>query len=78
MMYLHRFSNMFGEPNKGVHAVRIPYLDWALTDTLLTIGLAYYSSHRNPQQSILAHLIFWLMIGWLIHTAFGVKTPLAW
>lgn len=31
------YKNLFGEVNKGAHSIRIPYVNLALVDTLLTI-----------------------------------------
>ena len=36
------FKYIFGKPRTGIHSMRIPILDWALVDTLMTIILAWF------------------------------------
>lgn len=40
MVGLCEYKNIFGEPGKGAHSIRV--LDFAIVDTLATILLAYF------------------------------------
>ena len=39
-MRLCQYRDIFGAPREGIHAYRIPYVDMAAVDVLLTIALA--------------------------------------
>ena len=41
-MNLCKYKNIFGEPGKGVHKKRIPILNIAFIDTLLTVIGAWF------------------------------------
>ncbi len=76
---LHQYANIFGRPRTGIHAARIPYLDWAFTDTMLTIALAYYTYNTTARRlgyTFLMHLVFWILVGGAMHSLFGVHTSL--
>lgn len=76
-MCLYKYAGIFGRPRTGVHDLRIPYLDWAVTDTVFTFGLAYYTYRRTKNGSFLLHLVIWIIIGYMMHSLFGVETPLS-
>lgn len=77
---VHR--NAFGEPRKGAHSARIPYLDVAAVDTALTVVLAVLShvalgrfrGTSSTTASVLLYLLFWLVLGTALHIAFCVDT----
>jgi hypothetical protein len=68
-------KNLLGEPRKGAHALRIPLLDIALVDTLLTIVLAFAAS-RLLGTSFLLTFIVLLIVAVAVHRALCVDTRL--
>jgi len=68
-------KNIFGEPRKGVHALRIPLLDIALFDTALT-AIAAFALSRLFNTSFLLTFIVLLIVGIAVHRAFCVDTRL--
>jgi hypothetical protein len=65
------YSALFGTPGEGPHATRI--FGVALVDFLLTVLLAAISSYFLKQPFLL-HLLFWIIIGEILHYMFGVET----
>ena len=63
------YNYIFGKPREGVHAMRIPVLDWALIDTLMTILLAWFIS-RLLKQPFWFVLIVTFLIGEIFHAIF--------
>lgn len=69
------YKNLFGEVNKGVHSIRIPYVNLALVDTLLTIIVSGIIS-------VLFDVNFWLvllilfLLGIILHRLFCVNTTI--
>lgn len=62
MPRLCQFANILGRPREGMHSLRIPYLDWAVTDTLLTVLLALaLGSFLGPWGTLLSTL-FWFVV----------------
>jgi hypothetical protein len=78
MAGLCKYSNALGEPDKGVHALRIGGL--AAVDLLLTAGLAYLvSRHALGCHGVLAFLLVFVMlilVAVALHEAFCVNTRL--
>jgi len=67
------YSNIFGEPNQGIHSIRI--FNIAIIDVLLTIFAAYIGSNIfNISFIILLILLF--IIGIICHRLFCVKTTI--
>ena len=70
---LCKYKNIFGEPNKGLHAYRI--FDIAIIDVLATILvamiLAYYTKY-----SFVGILILLFLLGIVMHRVFCVKTTI--
>ena len=72
---LHAYKHMFGAPNTGVHEQRIG--DFALNDILLTIVLAIICKGMfSSSISLLTWIIFWFVVGFVLHIAFGVDTAM--
>lgn len=82
-------SNIFGSPNTGVHIVRIPILDLALFDVLLTFLLAFvifwisvyiFRNFFNIEieYSVVYYIIlaFTFLIGYLLHDYFCIKSTI--
>lgn len=65
-------SNTFGEPNKGVHAVRV--FDIAVVDVVLSFVLAYIVQKIGNYQSYWVVLICVFLVGILCHWLFCVNT----
>ena len=59
------YSDIFGAPGTGVHRWRIPILDIALVDTLMTILLAFGNFKTFNFKS------FWIVMLW---TFIGVRS----
>ena len=72
-MSLCKYKNIFGEPNKGVHSYRI--LNIAIVDVVATILLAYLISYLG-KFSFLWTLIFFFILGILLHNIFCVRTTI--
>lgn len=68
------FSNIFGEPGKGVHSVRL--LDVAILDVFGTIGIAgliaYFKNYTTKQFFIVLIILF--IMGIILHWMFCVNT----
>ena len=67
------FKNMFGEPGRGVHSMRIPGTDIALVDTVMTIAGAWLI-HKIFKISFPWTLFVLFILGELMHYAFCVDT----
>ncbi len=63
---------VFGKPRSGFHALRIPILDWAFVDTVLTMWAAYltYQHQWGVQGFYFVHLSVWLILGACCHRLF--------
>jgi predicted cobalt transporter CbtA len=65
------YANLLGEPGKGVHAPRI--LGLARNDIIATIIVAILSSYIF-NISFLYSLLFWVVLGELLHWLAGTQT----
>lgn len=65
------YANIFGRPHEGVHKTRI--LGFALVDTVLTI-LGAAATAWLFKGNFALHLLFWLLVGEILHYIFGVRT----
>jgi fatty acid desaturase len=82
---LEKYKNLFGKPNEGAHSLRIPILDIALIDFLLTGFVAsiitlilYFIGINNIYWYWLFLIIFVILIllGIIVHDIFCVKTKI--
>lgn len=79
-----RFKNALGEPRKGIHALRIPGIDFAAADVALTFLLALIiawitvSSGKNRFFRILYRMlvlyVVLFFVGQIFHVVFCVET----
>ena len=70
------YRYLFGVPGTGAHSYRIFGL--AAVDIFLTILLAATTA-KYTNSSFLVHLIFWLIVGEVLHYLFGTQTAfLTW
>jgi fatty acid desaturase len=67
------FSNILGEPGKGVHSIRI--FNIAVVDVLLTVLLAW-GIHYWTKFDFWIILLITFLSGIIIHRLFCVKTTL--
>ena len=67
------FKYILGKPRTGIHSIRIPVLDWALVDTLMTVLLAWILA-RWLKKSFLVVLLMTFIVGELSHVIFCVDT----
>jgi len=68
---LCNYSNIFGEPNTGLHSIRI--FNIAIIDVLLTVIFAFIISYYTEINFFLIFIILFI-IGELLHLLFCVKT----
>lgn len=71
-MSLCQYKNFFGAPRTGIHADRIPVLDWALWDTVLTVaaGVAIAKYTEKDWKPVTFKLF---VAGFILHKVFCVK-----
>lgn len=70
-MLLCQYKNIFGEPRKGVHSIRL--FDFAIVDILLTIVVALFIAYIF-KTSFLFTLLSLFIVGELLHILFCVET----
>lgn len=68
---LSNYKNIFGEPRKGIHKHR--FFESATIDYFLTLVVACITTHIYKIPLVLT-TIFWLILGIIMHTIFGVET----
>lgn len=77
MTSLCRFAaDIAGRPREGVHKWRIPILDWALFDTLLTVAAALALGRGRVCASVVWLLVL-LAVGAVLHRVLCVRTALS-
>jgi hypothetical protein len=67
------YKNIFGESNKDSHAYRIPVINLALIDVLMTVIIGYSISTYFSYSFITVMLIL-IIIAILAHRLFCVRT----
>ena len=72
-MSLCQYSALFGKPGQGAHSLRIPLLNWALVDTLLTV-LAAWLLARWTRSNFWLVLLTLFLVGTVAHVLFCVPT----
>lgn len=75
-MSLCKYKGIFGDPRVGVHKMRIPILDIAFIDTLLTVIGAWVIYKYYKFKSYWQVLAVSFIIGIVFHYIFCVKTRL--
>lgn len=70
---LCRYKDIFGEPRKGVHSIRVA--DFAAVDVILTIVAAAVIA-KALKVNVFATFIVLLIMAIIIHRAFCVQTKL--
>jgi hypothetical protein len=71
MCVFKKYQNIFGEPNTGVHSIRL--FDFAIVDIIMTfIGAFFISIYINVNLWLL--FIFIFLLGQIFHILFCVKT----
>lgn len=65
------YANLFGEPNTGVHSIRL--FGFAVVDTLLTVLVAYIT-HKAYKINFFYSFLGWFVLGEVLHYVFGVRT----
>jgi len=80
MCIFSKYKDALGVPRTGFHSARIPWLDFALWDTVGTIVVAWLLVFLFAKDKSVANTIFWIIIAFAIgvvfHLAFGVKTKM--
>jgi len=71
-MNLCKYSNMFGEPNTGLHQYRI--FDLAIIDIVFTFIAAYVLYYFNSKINYFVYAICLFILGIVMHRLFCVKT----
>lgn len=71
------YKDIFGKPNEGAHAIRIPLVNIALVDTVTTIILAYVLYILlDGRYYFISILVFLILMGIIFHFTFCVNTRL--
>jgi hypothetical protein len=65
------YKYVLGIPGQGFHSTRI--FGYALNDTIATIVLAFVTAYLF-KLPFLPLLVFWLVVGEILHYAFGTQT----
>ena len=73
-MSLCKYKNIFGEPGKGVHSIRI--FNIAVVDLLATLLVAYAISRIYKKITFLEASVFMLLLGIIFHHLFCVRTTI--
>jgi hypothetical protein len=73
MSGLCKYANILGEPNTGVHSIRL--FDIAVVDVILTILLGYIISIVFKANIILS-IIFSFLLGIIVHRIFCVNSTI--
>lgn len=68
---LCKYSNIFGEPNTGLHSIRL--FNIAIIDVIFTLILAFIISYYLKINIIIIFIILFI-IGEIFHLLFCVKT----
>ena len=79
IMDLCKYSNIFGKPNTGPHAIRI--FDLAIIDIIfvfLGAYIAYYyvNKYFNTNTKYIVYLIWLFILGIIMHRLFCVRTTI--
>jgi hypothetical protein len=79
-MLLGKYKDILGVPGQGFHAQRLPYLRYALWDTVGTIGVTCLLVILCAKDKSPANVFRWLVsafsLGLLLHLLFGVRTQM--
>lgn len=75
MSFKETVRTLFGEPRQGIHKLRIPILDIALVDELMTLLAAAVIS-QNYDISFIKTTVGLHLLGLFLHGIFGVKSRL--
>lgn len=71
-------TNLLGQPREGIRQIRIPFIDWSLFDTLLTVAAAIALTQVSWASShILINFIILLIVGQLFHFLAGLDIEFA-
>jgi hypothetical protein len=74
-MSLCKYKDIFGKPNEDAHSHRIPIINLATVDVILTIAASYgISKYYNTSFFIMTIILF--IIGIVSHEVFCVDTQL--
>ena len=77
-MDLCKYKDIFGEPRSGPHAYRIPLIDVAAIDLILTILLGFFLSKylfgSRTSYSFWITFLILFVISIIAHRAFCVRT----
>ncbi len=68
----NRYKNSLGAPRTGVHALRIPLLDVALVDVVLT-WIAINALTNHSRFSLYQSSAILLLAGFIAHKLFAVE-----
>ena len=79
-MWLSKYKDALGIPRTGFHSARIPWLDYALWDTVGTIAVTWvlvmiFAKDKSFLNTI-RWVIFVFLLGIFLHFLFGVKTKM--
>jgi hypothetical protein len=80
MCFFSKYKDALGAPRTGFHSARIPWIDFALWDTVGTIVIVWLLVILFAKDTSPGNTLFWilvaLLIGVLFHLLFGVRTKM--
>lgn len=76
MSRLCAYRDLLGEPNTGLHAIRIPGIDIALLDVIATFGAAGVISYNMPDVEFWKVSVVLFLLATFLHVLFCVDTPI--
>jgi hypothetical protein len=72
-----KYKDLFGKPNEGLHSYRLPGLDLAALDVILTffVGLIIWGFATN-KKSFFQIMVILILIGIILHRLLCVRTKI--
>lgn len=74
-MSLCKYKDMFGSPRTGAHHLRVPIIDIAAVDFVLTLAVAYMISFKYGTRFTTTFFTL-ILLGVIMHAIFCVETKL--
>jgi hypothetical protein len=71
MCIFSKYKNIFGEPNKGAHSIRL--FDFAIIDIIMTCIGAYFI-YKYYKINVWLMFLLLFIFGQILHALFCVKT----
>jgi len=71
-------KELFGKPREGAHRHRIPFIDLALVDVVMTfvLGTVLWLATKRQWQGFACIMVFLLLLSIIAHRLFCVRTKI--